>query len=333
MTACLANKTSCIVTVTFSPCIDKTASVPSLIPEKKLRCSAPTLEPGGGGINVARAIKKLGGEAIAVYPAGGYTGDFFNHLLLSENIPCILIKAKEETRENIIIFEESTNRQYRFGMPGTRLETNEWQEMLERIEQIENTGYIVASGSLPPGVPVDILAHLARIARKKNARFIADTAGEALRCAIDEGLFMIKPNLAELTALSGKAQLQADEIPKVARKIIDEGKCEMIVISMGAEGAMLVTREQVRLIKPPAVRIKSTVGAGDSMVAGIVLSLFKGRSFSDATTYGVACGTAATINPGTQLCRQKDAEKLYAYMRAGQVAVLNQEIDKDYQLP
>src|SRR5688572_20349598 len=117
-----------IITITFSPCIDKSTSVPSLVPEKKLKCATPKLEPGGGGINVARAIIKLGGNATAVFPSGGYTGKYFNHLMKEEKVPSIIIESANETRENIIVLDESSNSQYRFGMPGTGLKESEWRQ-------------------------------------------------------------------------------------------------------------------------------------------------------------------------------------------------------------
>ncbi len=306
-----------IVTITFSPCIDKTTSVPSLIPERKLKCSAPKLEPGGGGINVARAIKKLGGEATAIFPSGGYTGKFFNHLMEKEKVPSVIIETINETRENIIVLDESSNNQYRFGMPGTELTETEWKKCLKVLEEINNTGFIIASGSLPPGVPLNIYAQLAKIAKKINAKFIVDTSGEALKQAVDEGVYLLKPNLGELSLLAGKKELKFDEVKNIAREIITKGKCEVMVISMGAAGAMLVTNAIAKMITPPPAIRKSTVGAGDSMVAGIVLYLLQGKNIIEAVQYGVACGTAATMNPGTELCRKEDADKLYLAIQAG----------------
>jgi 6-phosphofructokinase 2 len=303
---------SSIITITFSPCIDKSISVPSLIPEKKLKCTTPKLEPGGGGINVARAIKKLGGEATAIFPSGGYTGKFFNHLLEKENIPAVIIESVNETRENIIVLDESSNNQYRFGMPGTALNENEWKQCLQAVEEINNPEFIIASGSLPPGVPLNIYAQLAKIAKDKKAKFIVDTSGEALKQAMDEGVYLIKPNLGELCTLAGKKELQPEEVKDIATAIIKKGKCEVMVVSMGAAGAMLVTNSMTEMITPPPVIIKSTVGAGDSMVAGIVFYLSRGKSLSEAVRYGVACGTAATMNSGTELCRKEDADRLYA---------------------
>ncbi len=206
-----------IATVTFSPCIDKSTSVKSLCPDKKLLCSPPKLEPGGGGINVARAIKKLGGIATAVFPSGGYTGKYFSHLLKVENIPAVIIETQNETRENIIVQDEERNAQYRFGMPGTELTEAEWKSCLQVVEEMEDVSFIIASGSLPPGVPHDIYAMLAKIAKDKQAKFIVDTSGEPLKKAVDQGVYLLKPNLGELAFLVGKNELQKNEAEAAAK--------------------------------------------------------------------------------------------------------------------
>jgi 6-phosphofructokinase 2 len=306
---------SSIITITFSPCIDKGASVNSLIPEKKLRCSIPKLEPGGGGINVARAIKKLGGEAIAIYPAGGYTGKCFLQLMKKDGITSVVVETEDETRENIIILEESTNQQFRFGMPGTPLHEPEWQKILYELEAIRDPEFIVVSGSLPPGVPAVIFTQIGRIAKSKRAKFILDVFSEALNRSFPQGVYLIKPNLGELSSLVNKEYLLPDQIAPAAQQIIQSGYCEVVITSMGADGAMLITKDIVQTIKAPPAQRKSTVGAGDSMLAGIVFSLFRGRDIKDAAQYGVACGTAATMNPGTELCKLKDVEILYKVIR------------------
>lgn len=303
-----------IITLTFSPCIDKTASTPELIPEKKLRCSSPTLHPGGGGINVARAIIKLGGQVIAVYAAGGYTGKYFNALLEKQNVPAIIIETKNETRENIIIVDQSKNQQYRFGMPGTELTMDEWQQCLYAIEKRNDIEFIVASGSLPPGVPLDIYARLAVIAKKKNAKLIVDTSGEALKHAAEEGVYLIKPNIGELALLVGVEKIDNSEIVDLGKKLILKGSCEILVVSMGEKGAMLITKDEDHHVTPPQVERRSTVGAGDSMVAGLVLAISNGQPLQQVLKYGVACGTAATMNPGTELCKKEDVEVLIQTM-------------------
>ena len=300
-----------IVTVTFSPCIDRSAAVPTLVPEKKLTCIRQKLEPGGGGINVARAIRKLGGDVVAIYPAGGYTGMHFNKLLSEENIPAIIVDTQEETRENIIILDETNNNQYRFGMPASPLGESEWRHMLEAIKNLEKVEFIVVSGSLPPGVPIDIFGQIAAIAKRRKIKLVVDTSGEPLRHAVEEGVYLLKPNLRELSGLVGKEHLRDDEVIHYARQLIHSGNVEIIVVSMGEKGALLVTRELSQTITPPPVKKKSTVGAGDSMVAGMVLALSRGMSVEEAAVYGVACGTAATLNPGTELCRREDADRFF----------------------
>jgi 6-phosphofructokinase 2 len=300
-----------IITLTFSPSIDKSTSIESLIPERKMTCALPKLEPGGGGINVARAIKQLGGEATAIFASGGYTGKKLNQLFEQENIPSIIIETVNETRENLVVLDRSTNNQYRFGMPNTALLENEWQQYLKAVEALENGGFIVASGSLPQGVPLDIYAQLAKIAKKKKAKFIVDTSGEALKHAASEGVYLLKPNLVELGFLAGLEKIDEVDVEAVAKELIHKKSCEIMVVSLGKAGAILVTKSETYRVETPKVVAKSTVGAGDSMVAGIVFSLSKGWNLKQTLQYGVACGTAATMNEGTELCRKEDVEKLF----------------------
>jgi 6-phosphofructokinase 2 len=304
-----------IVTVTFNPAIDKSATIAALIPEKKMRCSQPVFEPGGGGVNVARAIGLLGHKARAVYMAGGHSGRFYTSLLEKEGVQSVVIPIAGNTRENLIIMEESTGQQFRFGMPGPAVTEEECAQCLKAIDELEGITYLVTSGSLAPGMSPGIMRQLAQMARKKQARFIADTSGQALKEAVAEGVFLLKPNLGELSALAGKQEVNAEEVDDIARDLIANRCCEVIVVSMGAGGAMLITKDEVYTVSPPAVKRKSTVGAGDSMVAGMVLSLEQGRSLKEVLQYGVACGTAATMNAGTALCRMEDVERLYEAIR------------------
>lgn len=303
-----------IITITFNPCIDKSTTVIALKPEKKLSCTPPTFEPGGGGINVARAIKKLGGEAIAVYPSGGYSGKFLNILLEQENIPQLNIETKQHTRENMIVWDTATNQQYRFGMPGQHLSEDEWQRCLQAIEE-NHSEFIVASGSLPPGVPTDILARLAKIAKKQKRKLIVDSTGEALLCAVEEGVYLVKPNLGELSTLAGEETIETNDIERLAKDLSRNGSCEIVVVSMGALGAMLISREGTYKVDAPIVKGQTTVGAGDSMVAGIVLYISQGKSLLKALQYGVACGTAATLNAGTALCNKDDVDRLFELIK------------------
>ena len=176
-----------IITLTFAPSIDKSASVLEMISDKKMHCSSVHSEPGGGGVNVARVIHRLGGDVSAIFPSGGYTGMFFNHLLESEKVPFISIQSKNETKENFVILDEATHKEYRFGMPSNKLFETEWNACLEAIKNHEVVDFIVVSGSLPPGIPIDIYAQLSKIANELNAKLLVDTSGEALKNAVDAG--------------------------------------------------------------------------------------------------------------------------------------------------
>jgi len=300
-----------IVTLTFNPCIDKSTTVDALIPEKKLRCTTPRFEPGGGGINVSKAIKNLGGDSIALFPVGGYSGNYLQKLLLETHIDFVPIETNSHTRENLIVFENTTREQYRFGMPGPELEENEFENCITELGKLRGIKYIVVSGSFPPGMPATCFKKIAKVAYKVNAKLIVDTSGEALKQALQEEVFLIKPNLNELAALAGNVKIKAGEEEKICREIIAQGRCEVIVVSLGAEGAMLITEKNSVRCVPPKVHRKSTVGAGDSMVAGIVLSLQRDKTLEEALRFGTACGTAATMNAGTELCHRKDVEELY----------------------
>ena len=301
-----------IVTMTLNPAIDKSASVDQVVAERKLYCKPPRFEPGGGGVNVSRAIKKLGGESLIFHSAGGLTGVRLKELLDQESLNYRPFPIEGMIRESLVILEESTGRQYRFGMPGPALQKAEWEPFLQELAAMEpSPDFVVASGSLPPDVPPDFYARVARIGRKMGAKVIIDVSGEALEAALQEGVFLIKPNVREFRELVGKEIKEESQIKAEAQKMVKSGRCEVLVISLGAAGALAVAEEFAEHIIPPTVPIVSKVGAGDSMVAGIVLSLARGNPLRESLLFGVAAGSAAVMTPGTELCRREDAERLY----------------------
>jgi len=299
-----------IITITLNPAIDKSTSITSLAAGKKLRCAPPCFEPGGGGVNVSRAIHKLGGETTAIYFAGGYTGEFYKQLLDDEKISSVAVKTRNHLRENLIVFDRSSGMQYRFTMPGPSIYEQEWKEILKTIKEHDRADFMVVSGSLPPGVPNDILASIAVIAKRNNIKLIVDSSGKALQNALTEEVYLMKPNLQELAELTGKNLASMDEAMNAAKTIVDRGKSKIIVVSLAEEGALLVTETLSKHLPAPKVKIKSTVGAGDSMLAGIIQSLSKNKTIEEAVQFGVLCGTAATMNPGTSLCDLKTVESL-----------------------
>ncbi|GAB2956785.1 1-phosphofructokinase family hexose kinase [Hymenobacter coalescens] len=304
-----------IVTLTLNPTVDKSTNVDHIVPDQKLRCAAPKFEPGGGGINVARGLRRLGSEAVAVFPAGGPSGTLLQELLTAEGIAQQAVPAAGYTRENFIVVDTSSSQQYRFGMPGTPLTAAEQQQVLSTLRALTPApDYLVISGSLPPGVEPDFLVELVQAARAAGTKVVADTSGPALQRVIEAGVYLIKPNVGELSKLAGVDELDSAALADAARALIGEGRCEVVVASLGAQGACVVTQDLVDHIPAPAVKKRSTVGAGDSMVAGLVHAFANGYSVREAARLGVACGTAATMNPGTELFKKTDVDRLYQWL-------------------
>jgi 6-phosphofructokinase 2 len=301
-----------IATLTMNPAIDESTAVPYVLPDQKLRCRTPRYEPGGGGINVARAIRKLGGDALACFPVAGPGGELLKQLLDAEGVRQERVPVGEWTRENLNVFEEVSGRQFRFCMPGPRLSDEEWRALLECVRCLRPApDFLVASGSLPPGVPNDFYGRLAVCAREMGSRIVLDTSGEALTHAVNQGVYILKPSLREFQALTGERDLDESSLARAAGAAIERGWCQVLVLSLGAGGALWRTSTECERLAAPTVRVRSSVGAGDSMVAGIVLSLAQGRPLREAVRFGVAAGAAAVMNPGTELCHREDAERLY----------------------
>jgi 6-phosphofructokinase 2 len=301
-----------IVTLTMNPAVDESTSVPYVLPDRKLRCQPPTYEPGGGGINVARAIRKLGGDALACFPVAGPAGELLKQLLDAEGVRYRAITVTRWTRENLNVLEEVSGRQFRFCMPGPTLDDHEWPVFLDWLRELRpSPDFMVASGSLPPGVPVDFYARLAALGRQVGSRVVLDTSGAPLARAVDEGVYLLKPSLHEFQTLMNEHDLDESRLAELGAIAVKRGWCEVLVLSLGAGGALWVTASDRERLAAPAVRVKSSVGAGDSMVAGVVHSLAQGRPLGEAVRVGVAAGAAAVLNPGTALCRREDVERLY----------------------
>ena len=242
-----------VVTLTPNPAVDLSTSVERIIPVAKLRGTSQRRDPGGGGINVARVIKRLGGDVRAIYSVGGTTGELLRKLLDKEGIASRTFAIAEETREDFFVSEISTGQAYRFILPGPRLSEGEWQACLRLLSGIEPfPRFVVASGSLPAGVPDDFYARVARIARQRGARMILDTSGQPLAAAVAEGVDLIKPNLREMRELSGGEPSDASEWEAAAKVLVHSGKVAVIALTMGHLGAVLVTRDQVLRAEPLA---------------------------------------------------------------------------------
>lgn len=305
-----------IVTLTLNPAVDKNTEIGHVVAEDKLRCDAPSREPGGGGLNVSRVVDRLGGHSTAVYTSGGFTGAMLESLLDDEGLDHTPLPIDDWTRENLIVYETSTDRQFRFGMPGPSLMPGEVEDSLTVLRDLHPApDYLVASGSLPPGAPDDTYAAVAGAAHTVGARPILDTSGAALREAMDAGWYLLKPNLRELEQLAGDTLGTERQRIDAARGFIERGWCEVVVLSMGASGALLITTDRAEHVRSPTVPIASRVGAGDSMVAGLTVALTRGLDLGAAVQFGVAAGAAAVMTPGTELCHRDDTERLFEQIR------------------
>lgn len=299
-----------IVTVTLNPTVDLAVETEQVRAEDKLRCSAPQRDPGGGGVNVARAAQRLGADVLAVVPVGGPTGQQLRLLLEEEYLALAAIDVDGETRESWTVEETSSDDQYRFVLPGPTLSEDEVDACLESAGQHAET-LVVGSGSLPQGVPDDTWARLVRECGEAGHRTIVDTSGAALQAAVEAGVWLIKPNLRELSQLVDRELEDDSQIRSAAEEVLGDGT-EVVVVSMGAGGVMLVTADGVDHVRSPTVPIRSRVGAGDSTVAGIAASVLRGDDLPTAARWGVAAGAAAVMTEGSELCRAEDTERLFA---------------------
>jgi 6-phosphofructokinase 2 len=300
-----------IVTLTMNPALDIATATEQIVPAHKLRCVPPRYDAGGGGINVARAVHALGGETLAVFPAGGAAGEMICHLLEEEGVPHRVIAIAGFTRESLAVEERESGKQYRFILPGPVIGPADQERCLDGLSAAAPAAeVIVASGSLPLGVAPDFYARVGELAKQYGKRFVLDSSGAALREA-GKGIFLLKPSLRELEELSGRRIAGERDEEAAAQEVIADGRAEIVVVSLGARGALVAAREWNGRVPSMPVEAKSTVGAGDSMLAGIVLGLSRGLSLVEAVRFGIAAGSASLLGSGTQLCRRDDAERLY----------------------
>lgn len=300
-----------IVTLTINPSIDIFVNVGHVESTRKMRCSAPKRDPGGGGINVARVVHRLGGNVAAIYPTGGAIGQLLQRLVEREGIASLVTPSHVETRENLTAYEEESGEQFRFVLPGSRLHESEWQACLAKLAQISpGPKYVVASGSEPPGVPDDFFARVVRQAKTMGAEAIVDTTGAALAAVLKEGVAMIKPNLAELSEFVGASLDNDGDRIAACRKLVTDGRAAAVALTLGDQGALLVTASRIWRAQPMTIDVVSAVGAGDSFLGGMVAALAGGKPMAEAFRVAVAASTAAVMSPGTELSRAADVSRL-----------------------
>lgn len=305
-----------IVTLTVNPAIDAACVADEVIPMRKVRTRDERYDPGGGGINVARVVHELGGEAVAFYLAGGMTGQALEGLIERSGITAVRVPMAGLTRVSHTVYETSTGHEFRFTPEGPEVSEAEWRHCLEVLSVLDGN-YFVASGSLARGLPVDAYAQIARQVKARGGRVILDTSGSPLHWALAEGVWLIKPSRRELEHLLGRKARTPEEEEELAQEVVASGRAEIVALTLGAAGAVLATRDRVLRLPAPKVETRSAVGAGDSFLGAVVWALASDRPIEDAFAYGIAAGAATAMTAGTELCRREDVERLYALIKGG----------------
>lgn len=287
-----------ILTLTVNPALDVAVLAPSVRPTHKIRTSGAQYDPGGGGINVARVVHELGGEALALFASGGATGKFIEELLRATAVPCRPVPVSGVTRISFNARDQSSGLDYRFVPKGPPLSPSDKEDILAALSDIE-AKWLVASGSLPQGTEIGFYAGLARQAVERGQRFVLDTSGPALNSALGQGIDVLKVSLGEFEQIVGREVRDLASQRAEALALARSGAARKIVVTLGAEGALLATGDETVHLPAIAVVEKSLAGAGDSFLAGLVLGLDRGCSDLAAMQLALATAAAAVTNPGT----------------------------------
>lgn len=304
-----------IMTVTLNPALDIATEVDGVVPGLKLRCDAPRTDPGGGGINVSRAIALLGGESRTFAVLTGGTGARMAQILTETGHHLITFSGATETRQSLAVIDRLTGAQYRFMLPGPDWPEGVAGQVVQRVAQEAHPGSIVViSGSLPPGCPESIIPDMIRALAPKEVSVIVDTSGAALHHMGEPhpGAMptVLRMNQSEADDLAGRRLRTLEESAEFASTLVGRGVAEIVIVARGPEGSILATKG-LRLHSHAAeVPVRSKVGAGDSFVGAFTLAYARGMSLAEALTWGVTAGSAAVMTEGTALCRPEDFSRL-----------------------
>lgn len=312
----MSNKEKKVLTITLNPSVDISTETDKVIIDEKTRCAQPKHDPGGGGINVARVVSRLGSCSEALFIAGGYTGDKLIAMLEEESIHCHAVRSPQLTRQNIAIIDRSIEKQYRFVLPGCVPDDQIWQDALDIVrDEAEEYDYIVGSGSLPDGVPNDFYSRVAKIASDAGQKFVLDTSGKALMNGVQNGAFFIKPNNEEFKKL--KKLYGVTEDKELLEKLFSNG-IEHVIQTFGKDKTVLHTPEKSSSFKPPSITPKSAIGAGDSFVGGMITGLINGFPMDKAIRYGISAAASTLQSSGTDLCEKGEVEEIFAVNYGGE---------------
>ena len=298
-----------IYTITLNPALDRTLWIQKVRDDVSNRILEEKSFAGGKSVDVSKVLKNLGVDNIALGFVGGFAGRELEGRLLNEGIETDFVRVSGETRTNIIIHETDTGKQLAFNASGPEIKPDELMQFIEQLEKLPCGEVVAIGGSIPLGVSPEIYRKIINLVKKCQAKVVLDVDGEALRQGIKAHPNVIKPNIHELSELAGRELKGLDDVVSAARSINQQG-VEIVLVSMGAKGILLVSDGQQYLAVPPNVNVESTIGAGDSSVAGFVSGLVQGKDLKQCLIYAVAAGTATTLRQGTALCQKDDFERI-----------------------
>jgi 6-phosphofructokinase 2 len=302
-----------ILTVTFNPALDITTAVDVVVSGRKLRCDAPRIDPGGGGVNVSRAIAQLGRESIAFAAIGGAIGSEFRERLEREGIDCVWFEMEQTTRQSLAVHDREMSEQFRFVLPGPVWSAADWRDCLRLLRaQFRAGDIVVVSGSLPPGVPPDAHRVLAELLSGSDTQVIADTNGPAL-AAIASGtgnsIHVLVTDEHEAARLLEMASIAIADARELAVRLVSDQVARNVLITLGPRGVLAADEDGVWFVTPPDVEVVSKVGAGDSFVAGLAIGLAQGQAMPESLKYAMGAATSAVTTPGTELCELEGTER------------------------
>lgn len=298
-----------VTTVTLNPALDEAVSLERFRPGEKNRVAFDALDPGGKGVNASRVIARMGHETIALGFAGGVTGTLLREKLDAEGIVHAFDDVDELTRLNVMIYEREGGRRTRLYLPGPHVDPSRINALKTRLEETPSGGWVIFGGSVPPGLPAEIYRDLVAWLSSRGVHCIVDTSGGALAKSLEAKPALVKPNAQEAAELLGRPLRTDEELFDAACEIQRLG-AQRVVISAGADGAVGAGPDGSWQAVPPRIEPRSTVGSGDSMVAGLAIALSEGGNFKDGLLLGSAAGAATAMVTGTQLCRRSDVEML-----------------------
>ena len=304
-----------VLTITLNPALDVATATDRVVPDLKLRCDAPVIDPGGGGINVSRAIARMGGRSTALVALGGATGTRLGTLLAEAGLTTLRLDAPGETRQSLSVTDRETGAQFRFVLPGPNWRATDTRAALDAVSAaVPKGGIVVLSGSNPPGVPADFAARLEQRLRGTGARLVVDTSGPALAAvagAQGGTLAVLRMDDAEAEGLAGRPLPSRADTADFAAELAGAGAAGSVIIARGGDGNIIAGPDGRWHVEAHKVEIVSKVGAGDSFVAGFTLGLARGLSTPDALGLGAAAASATCMTPATELCRPHDVARLY----------------------